>query len=208
MNFILDPSLVLYMPLYELDGASFVSKDTYGHLCTVTGALWRPEGRSFDGSDDDIDCGSNIALATRSFTLEAWTKRGAAGGYHFIISQGVNVNYQLIYFRYNSDDTFFWTFKGDSHKTSNSYLDLNTWVHWVGTYDVETNALVLYRNGNIVMIATATQDYSGSSNFYVGESAITGQNFNGLIGEIRVYTRPLTTQEIRHNYLATKWRYR
>ena len=208
MDFILDPSLVLYMPLYELDGVSFVSKDTYGHLCTVTGALWRPEGRSFDGSDDDIDCGSNIALANRSFTLEAWTKRRATGGYHFVISQGVNVDYQLIYFRYGSANKFWFTFKGDPHKTSNSYLDLNTWVHWVGTYDVETNALVLYRNGNIVMTATSTQDYSGSSNLYVGESAITGQNFNGLIGEVRVYTRPLTAQEIRHNYLATKWRYR
>ena len=54
MNFIFDPSLVLYLPLYQLDGASFVSKDAHGHLCSVTGALWRPNGRWFDGTDDTI----------------------------------------------------------------------------------------------------------------------------------------------------------
>ena len=40
MGFIFDPSLVLYLSLWKLDGDSFMSKDAYGHLCTVTGALY------------------------------------------------------------------------------------------------------------------------------------------------------------------------
>ena len=54
MNFIFDPSLVLYLPLHQRDGSSFMSKDAYGHVCTVTGAVWTPEGRLFDGVDDYI----------------------------------------------------------------------------------------------------------------------------------------------------------
>jgi len=51
MDFIFDPSLVLCLPLYERDGSSFPSRDTYGHLCTVTGALWRENGHYFGGLD-------------------------------------------------------------------------------------------------------------------------------------------------------------
>jgi len=55
MNFVFDPSLELYLPLYELDGSSFMSKDACGHICLVTGALWGSQGRTFDGGDDYID---------------------------------------------------------------------------------------------------------------------------------------------------------
>ena len=40
-----DPSLVLYLPLGELDGDKFMSRDAYGHLCAVTGATWTPNSR-------------------------------------------------------------------------------------------------------------------------------------------------------------------
>lgn len=36
-GFILDPRLVLYLPLWKLDGASFADHSAYGHLCTVKG---------------------------------------------------------------------------------------------------------------------------------------------------------------------------
>ena len=53
-RFLLDPSLVLYLPLYQLDGASFMSRDAYGHLGVNYGSTWTPQGRSFDGVDDYV----------------------------------------------------------------------------------------------------------------------------------------------------------
>jgi len=50
-DFIFDPSLVLYLPLYQLDGWAFMSRDAYGHLCSVTGAKWTPQGRDLDEQD-------------------------------------------------------------------------------------------------------------------------------------------------------------
>ena len=61
-GFISDPSLVLYLPLYQLDGTAITSKDAYGHLCSVTGVTWRPDGRCFDGVDDEIDCGNGSSI--------------------------------------------------------------------------------------------------------------------------------------------------
>ena len=75
MNIIFDPSLVLYLPLYGQDGASFMSQDAGGHLCAVTGALWRPDSRYFDGIDDKINCGHSPALnLTSGVTVEVWFK--------------------------------------------------------------------------------------------------------------------------------------
>ena len=72
MNFIYDPSLVLYLPFYQLDGASFMSKDKHGYPCTVTGALWRPDGHYFDGTDDKIVVPDAASLdITTGITIEA-----------------------------------------------------------------------------------------------------------------------------------------
>lgn len=72
-DFIRDSSLVLYLPLYELQGTSFLSKDTYGHTCTVTGTTLTPTGRSFDGIDDNIEIAAHSALdIVDDITIEAW----------------------------------------------------------------------------------------------------------------------------------------
>jgi hypothetical protein len=34
-----------------------------------------------------------------------------------------------------------------------------------------------------------------------------GQYAYGVIGEVFIYSRALTIQEVQHKYLATKWRY-
>ncbi len=78
-DFIFDPYLKLYLPLYELDGASFMSRDAYGHLCTVTGAFWTPRGYSFDGGRDYINAGSHsvFTLGTLDWTFEFWVYASA-----------------------------------------------------------------------------------------------------------------------------------
>ncbi len=80
MNFIFDPSLALYLPLYKRDGTSFMSDEAYGHLATVTGAIWTPQGRYFDGVDDYLRIPDAPSLdLTGEMTILAWMKRGATG---------------------------------------------------------------------------------------------------------------------------------
>lgn len=50
------PARHLYLPLWhpELNGSSFISRDHYGHLVTVSGATWGATGRTFDATNDYI----------------------------------------------------------------------------------------------------------------------------------------------------------
>ncbi len=61
-----DPYLALHLPLHELDGNSFMSKDAYGHLCTASGGLWTPQGRSFDGVDDRIEVPASPGIISQA----------------------------------------------------------------------------------------------------------------------------------------------
>ena len=94
MNFVFDPSLVLYLPLYEMDGASFASRDAYGHRCTVTGALWRPNGRYFDAVNDGINCGTgsnlNLGNTMDKYTMTAWIKTSYAADEGEIFYKTIN----------------------------------------------------------------------------------------------------------------------
>lgn len=213
MDFIFDPSLVLYLPLYELDGASFMSRDAYGHLATVTGALWTPQGRSFDGLDDKINCGHHSAFdITEAITLEAWVRvKGPtwddAGG---IISKRVQgVDYEW-YIRTAAANTFWGgvsTSSGEKLVGNNGGLTTDTWYHLVLVYD--RISVRIYVNGALDSTPTAGTDAinTGVSDVHIGWYYSNVYAFDGRIGEVRIYNRALTLLEIKHNYLTTKWRY-
>ena len=209
MNFVFDPSLVLYLPLQITDGSPFMSRDVYGHRCTVTGARWTPQGRSFDGSDDRINCGNaSIFDITSSITLEVWTNLSAAA----VASEWPGIldkdnSYSL---RINENSTnIYGRFKiGGATRFTPSYSAmLETWYHAVITYC--GHYLRLYING---AEQTPSTSVTGAIDITTNDVQLgrvaTAFYLNGLIGEVRIYRRGLTPAEIQRNYLATKWRYR
>ena len=213
MNFIFDPSLVLYLPLYQLDGASFVSKDAHGHLCSVTGALWRPDGRNFDGSDDNIGIPNHTALQiTSAITIEAWVKILGAhkSGYGALWWDGRDsVRNRLMIGDNGSLLVEFITVNGTNNfETAGAgSIASDTWTHIVLTYN--GSEIVGWIDAAKKTPDAATGNIRGSTaTRYIGKGTTASYNLNGLIGEFRVYNRALTPPEIQHNYLATKWRYR
>ena len=197
MDFILNPNLVLYLPLWKLDGSSFMSKDACGHLCTVTGALWRPDGRYFDGVDDKIEWD---AITVTAGSLEGWFmfhKLGTELG-------GVNNSFVSPFYQYQAFDD-----RIVIHTTSKYFIVpivKNQWHHLVFTWtdNSDSDTAILYFD------TVAKSQEAGASGTILVFEDIAGKetNFNGLCGEVRLYNRVLTPQEIQHNYLATKWRYR
>ncbi|MEE9366521.1 MAG: LamG domain-containing protein [Dehalococcoidales bacterium] len=212
MNFIFDPSLVLYLPLYELDGSSFASKDAYGHVCTVTGALWRPNGHYFDGTDDYIDCGSGSSFdVTDNVTLEVWIYVTSTAGSRYIC--GKNPDKWALMFSNGSMIPASYM-DGVVHKSHGAAAAINQseWYQLAFTYDKDggSNNRSIYINGRVSAQQTTTGAIGTSAtSFFVGSyDAVPNNPFDGRIGEVRVYNRALNPQEIQHNYLATKWRYR
>ncbi len=226
-----DPGLVLYLPLYQLDGASFRSKDAYGHLGTVTGALWQPDGRLFDRVDDRMVIPHHTALrAGTAFTIMFWIywrvtelngyadiyQKGdtyVAGGEFYLGFRYVAVGARtLFYCRLRKPDDSGSIIRGYEW-TSNKPVD--KWVHIAVVYDGENNTLLLYedlvdrRNPPLNWDGDAdglTSVYAGTSDVIIGD--YYSFPFGGYLGELWHYNRVLNPQEIQRHYLAGKWRYR
>jgi len=210
-DFTSDPSLVLYLPLGKLDGASFISKEARGHLCTVTGALWRPSGRYFDGIDDEIDCGDNSILDFTSgdFSVEFWIKQTSSPADNaYVINRGnYNLSGWYIWFWNAGDEMQFYT-NQDTPGVQSTTMDMtfDTWLH-----------LALVRSGAVATWYQNTVDVTKNHGTHIDPTSVSqalkigafpSDDFKGTIGEVSIYNRALTPLEIQHNYLATKWRYR
>jgi len=204
-DFIRDPSLVFDAPLYKLDGASFMSKDAYGHLCTVTGALWTPRARDFDGVDDEIIAPDHPALdidtsATGGLTLEAFIKRGETDSHGSTINKGRNYGLAVS----TANRIYFGFYDGAWREYEGSVnIDTTSW-HQIAVVFVDASKVNFYIDG----VLDIARDTTFTSSPVTNALTIGGTDFKGLYGEARVYNRALTPLEIQHNYLATKWRYR
>ena len=198
-----DPGCVLYLPLHRLDGISFMSKDAYGHLCSVTGALWTPRGRRFDGSDDKIDCGSAI-ITTADFTLMAWIERAEVGVTHDVITQWKASTNGRLEFGVGSLNHLNLSIGGSGMASSSGTIDTN-----------EHHIAVTRAGGAIKLYIDGSEDGTGTDETAIetGKNTLIGSYgagawFKGDIDEVRIYNRVLPPLEIRRNYLAAKWRYR
>ncbi len=209
------PDLALFAPLwYEgLQGSPFKSLDINRHVSTVTGALWTPQGRSLDGTDDVINCGDSVALdLTSAVTLWAWVKSTVT----------LNINQHIIgrdtgsaggrnYYIWFADDAtvIFNIWIGAASKTAKPGVVAvkDQWAFWGGTYDGAN----LYGYKNLTRgTATAASGAidNGDVSFTAGLRAVASdRDFTGIIGEFGVYNRALTQAERASLYLSTKWRY-
>ena len=224
-EFGLDPNLVLYVPLWKRDGSTFMSEDRYGHLATVTGALWRPDGRWFDGVDDRVSIADHSALnfGTSSFSIEFWYQRQAAFSgntypslfgkklTHFEIAGG-----GWLITRAN-DTALHLLIRGNSALGYGAILfPLDTWQHsvWVVSRVDDQITVTCYTNGEQYSTPTTETDAGSVDNtrplaIYRCDPNYSASQLTtaGILGEVRLYNRVLSLAEIQHNYQITKWRY-
>jgi len=216
-----DPSVVLYLPLYELDGSSFMDKSPYGHLCTVTGAVYRNTGWTFDGTDDAIDCGKDASMQDMAnMTMIAWFYQvdGAVAQPRIIGKQTATAaNYGPAL---SVDASMRLEVYGDfattpmRHRT-NAYTSFLTWHHAAFTWDGSSTAAkcLIYFNGAECAYGYAANGVGArvsdaAYSLIIGNASDNSRQFQGTIGDCWVYNRILTASEIQHNYQETRWRYK
>ena len=209
-----DPSLVLYLPLWyphgDMTGNPIYSYDINRHSCSVIGAVWGSQGRTFDG-DDYIDCGSDASLnITNDISVELWINPSAVenfdtlvGKYAWAAVRGFMMDF------YSTKARFTVARPGnlESVATGATTISTGSWIHLVGTYDKEN--VRIYLNGDEDGIAANTDSIPNHSDvdLVIGARSQHDQLTEGLIGEVRVYSRALSFGEIQNNYLSTRWRY-
>ncbi len=225
MDFIYDPNLVCYLPLYLLDGSSIQSQDAYGHTCAVTGATWDIAGRLFDGVDDVItvpDAASITDIFDGGGTVISWinaTSDGEGNEGHV----------------WRKADTYIQTREEAAGKvkirlvmtfsvatgiwdTTATQVTNGTPTMVAVTYnaDAASNNPIIYINTTALTVGsglTETGAPSGTritdsgSDLILGNVVGTTRTFDGIKGEDIFYSRILTPAEIAHIFNQTKWRY-
>lgn len=215
-EFIHNPHLVLYLPLYKLDGVSFKSHDAYGHLCTVTGATWRIQGRTMAGGDDYIAVPAHASLAiTDKITILMWIKAKASSLNQTALGKSANSDWRIY-----ENPAGSWRFALKTAVDTFSVASAATVTNWNlfgGTYDKDAGAnnMIPYLNGVAGTPATATGaiNDTSASVLYIGirgDSTPPGTiqaPYNGIYGELWIYNRALSQPEISRIHQYTGWRY-
>ena len=212
---------MLYLPLWALEGDTFESIDEYKHTCTVTGAVWQPDGRAWTGDDDLIDCGRNTIFdfgTNVDFSLAAWINCTDASGERLILSKGSGGA---------GGKRYDFMLEGTSGKirlvlddNANQKIMLgvigladSAW-HFVAVAADRSGNGQLYVDGATdgaavdISALVSTDDTSKDLTVGVSSSNETSNNFEGTIGEVWVYRgRVLPVTEIDNMYKSTAWRY-
>ena len=204
--------LVLYLPLYSVDlqGSPIISKDSNHFSCTVDGATWTRQGRTFNG-DDIILITVNALFAPANFSFGGWYKPSSIAtavgvlcctdGGNFGISLNVNQNGDGLITGW-ARSAAAWKTTGDS----TTVMEVGTWYHCMMTYD--SVRLRLYVNGveeNSSALTTAIT-YNAAPTLSIGSTWFAGAGGNyllGTAGEIWLHNRALTVAESLQNYLET-----
>ena len=219
-SFIVDDSLVLYLPLWALKGSSFKSVDAYKHTCTVTDAFWIPRGRDFNGISAYLvtPALAPLQVGTGDFTISIWVNLDTVGGaaqniVRLSYNTGVVSDYRSAGFFEQGGVIYVHsrTAAGGEKAASNAIADTT----WYRLTVVRISEVVYgYINGVAMTttgIAGADFDYSSGGKVYIGaqDNEAGGASYftEGVIGEVSIYNRALTAQEVQHNYLTTRWRY-
>jgi len=206
-NFALDPSCVLYLPLWKLDGDSFMSKDAYGQLCTNHGSLWTPQGRKFDGVDDYITAANALPISTTDdFTVSVLVnlKADAVRDMFGYYGDSNNLFLQLladgaVRFRYKGTEAS----PGTQIDTSSGVISSDTF-YWITATKVAGDIASLFINSSAPLTTPDMQESNITGVPEIGGIASLTFHCKGLVNEVRIYSRALTPQEIQHHYIVSK----
>lgn len=205
-----DPSLALYLPLWypaqDISGSvSILSYDKSRTSWVVTGCTWAPQGRYFDGTDDELaftgDC-----IGTGDITVMAWIySTGAPEGNNGRIID--NLSFRL---EYRSGGPRMAATSDPGTFVLGGVIDiLNTWAFVAVTRPAGGNNTQLYLNAEADNPAGSSGvPAAGGGTVKIGDNIASTGCFLGYIGDVIVFSKLLTNPEIRDIMDATKWRYK
>ena len=200
---------VLDPKMDEGEGTSVKDTSGYGNHGNITGAVWTDgyyeKALSFDGVDDYVIV-PNVVTNKNEMSFSVWAKTNSITKSQDILdAANPSSPYDGFLFSFRSDGTIWvrWDNLGSTKQLAVSgQLDLN-WNHWgivIGNSKIE-----LYKNGKSVGVYSTTIDTITSNyEFRIGRFISGTSQYDGLIGEVRIYNRALTPQEILDHYIIGK----
>jgi len=206
---------VLYLPLWRLDGSpSIRSQDAFGHIGTVTDALWRPQGRYFDGANGIIVIPRTASLEPNPITIGAWVQITELDTVRRIFAKHeaglVKAGYTL--YRLNTDNKIYFQ-SGDSV----------TWPAWnlgstkalaVGWHCIEAGQdsswVSMFIDGEEAATAIAGGKivHHTTHDLWIGGDTPTAFVWSGIIGATWIYNKAPNPTDHGRIYQATRWKFK
>jgi PKD repeat protein len=187
----------------ETTGTTVADASGFGNTGTITGATHVTTGKysgalSFNGTSNFVTVADANSLdLTTGMTIEAWINPSVATGTRdVIIKEGTGVDIYNLYYRDDAGKPEGNVFVGGSNRTAlGTSIPINTWTHLAATYN--GTALQLFINGVSVASTTVTGAITTSNGVLrIGGNGLWGEWFQGMIDDVRIYSRALTTSEI------------
>jgi hypothetical protein len=196
-----DPDLVGHWKFDDGSGTTAFDSSGNGNDGTLIGGAQWVEGQlggalEFNGQNARLDA-PYIPLDSRSFTITMWVNPVLYTGEQIVFSQvQTNATNTSLHFRIygpGSGRVRMGFYSNDLDTTTT--LNENNWYHITFWYDFENQNRRIYINGVLEAEAAATPYLGTSGNTVIGSWG-TSQWFQGIIDDVRIYTRVLTEAEI------------
>lgn len=205
--------LVAHWKLNEGSGTAISDSSGNGRNGVMNGATWTTgnigAGLSFDGINDYINLGDILDAGSGNMTVTAWVKFGALNANQKIAIKSHSLSpwlsWQLQLWgsqpQTNGVEPMFTLATTDIGYYSAGYwgeISADTWYHISGVKN--GNSLLFYLNGTTNdtwsdTISGTVQNGDGSLWIGSGWNG-TDEPFNGVIDDVRIYNRALTSEEI------------
>jgi hypothetical protein len=199
-----EPSAAGLAAHYKLDQNATDSSGNNNHGTLAGGPQWVAgkigDALQFDGTDDYVDCGNPASLdITGPITIAAWVypTGGGGGGYGRIVDKSGDTNENgtgyKIYPRAGENFVVTLSAGGVGHRSSTSVV-LNTWNYMALVIDGTQWKFCL--NGTWEQWHEDRLPSSVSNALFIGNSSMAARHFQGMMDDVRIYNRALTSGEI------------
>ncbi|WTW93417.1 LamG domain-containing protein [Streptomycetaceae bacterium NBC_01309] len=142
------------------------------------------------------DCGSQLVLAGKDFTIEVWSARAVLGHGDILFGHGSTANQELRFGIDASNRAFVgWSQGGNLTCASTPGADLG-WHCWSVTYTAATRLRTLYCDGVQIAQDTAPGAYQGSGRTVLGGGCDLVTWATGSVDEYRVWGHARTAADI------------
>jgi sialidase-1 len=207
---------VSYLKFDETSGTTATDSSGNGNTGTVTnGATWAVghlnNGLTFDGTNDYVDAGNKTSMqfGQGDFTAAAWVKTDTITGNRFIFWYGdVGTAVPSWWVQMESSGKVSFLIDGTSAPTGNyvatdtAALSVGVWTHIAVTR--EDSIIRIYVNGvetKAIYTSNIPDVTSASNGLAIGKDKNgTTRYWDGMIDEVRVYDRSLSSKEIQGLY--------
>lgn len=210
-NYGTPPNIASYSNLqgwYELDASELYDGSNWSVQNKAIPTVYN-SALSFDGINDDIDCGTISSFNDGDISFSLWCNLTSNGTVQYILSStnsssvsGINIavnNSGLLYFERSQDAANTQNFTSFYVVTGFSF---GNWHHLCGTYSASSGELKAYVDGVLKSTTTDSADARSASTALKigGLSASSSFPSNGKISNVSIYSSTLDDASVQTLY--------